>query len=165
MNGRRLAGAIGGGLFAGLALTAMTMAQEKKTGKPSELTDLERAGAAKLNAGTSPSAGPPDAREQAIAQGGHLLLSALAGAAYATTTDEDADVLRSGVAFGLAFYAASHWVTGPALGLKQPEWKSDLPTIGMHTMNHVLFGLATAFGAKLASASGQRSGTRIEDRA
>ena len=151
MNGRRMAGSVGGALVAGLALTAMTMAQERKTGKPSELTDLERTGAAKLGADTPPALSPPYAREQAIAQGGHLLLSALAGAAYAAAADGDADVLPSGIAFGLAFYAAAHWVTGPALGLKHPEWKSDLRTIGMHTMNHVLFGLATAAGAKAST--------------
>lgn len=151
MNGRRVAGAVGGALVAGLALTAMTMAEERKTRKPSELTDLERAGAAKLGADTPPDLSAPDAREQAIAQGGHLLLSALAGAAYAAATDDDADVLPSGIAFGLAFYAAAHWVTGPAFGLKQPEWKSDLRTIGMHTVNHILFGLATAAGAKATS--------------
>lgn len=150
-EGRRMAGAVAGALVAGVALTAMTMVQERKTRKPSELTDLERAGAAKLGAHTPAAASPPEAREQIVAQGGHLLLSALAGAAYAATTDEDADVLPSGIAFGVAFYAAAHWITGPALGLKQPEWKSDLPTIGMHAVNHILFGLATAAGAKAAT--------------
>lgn len=151
MNNGRMAGAVAGALVAGLGLTAMMMAQEKKTGNPSELTELERAVVAKLSAHAPRPAQLPDAREQAVAQGGHLLLSALAGAAYAATTDEDAAVLPSGIAFGLAFYATAHWIAGPALGLKRPEWKSDLPTIGMHTMNHVLFGVATAAAAKAAT--------------
>lgn len=151
MNGKRLAGAVAGSLVAGLALTAMLMVQEKKTRKPSELTDLERSGAAKLDQGTPPADQPPSAREQLVIQGGHLALSALAGVAYAAATDENADVVPSGVVFGLAFYAVAHWVAGPALGLKRPEWKSDLPTIGMHMANHVLFGLAIAAGAKAAT--------------
>ena len=151
MNGKRLAGAVVGSLAAGLGLTAMLMVQEKKTGKPSELTDLERKGAAKLGQRTPPADRLPTAREQAVIQGGHLALSALAGVVYAATTDDDAGVVSSGVVFGLAFYAVAHWITGPALRLKQPEWQSDLPTIGMHTANHVLFGFATAAGARVAA--------------
>ena len=53
--------------------------------------------------------------------------------------------------FGLAFYAAAHWITGPALGLKQPEWRADKAALGMHTFNHLVFGLITAAAAKAAS--------------
>ena len=45
-----------------------------------------------------------------------------------------------------------HWIAGPLLRVKQPEWRSDRKTIGMHTLNHLLFGLATAAGAKAATA-------------
>ncbi|WP_137786593.1 hypothetical protein [Sphingomonas sp. 3P27F8] len=98
-----------------------------------------------------------DAREQAIIQGGHLALSAVAGAGYATAVDEDAaltavdedaPILASGIGFSLAFYAVAHWIVGPLLGLKQPEWRSDVKTIAMHTLNHVGFGLVTALGAR-----------------
>ncbi len=121
MNGKRMAGAIAGGLVAGLGLTAMMMLQEKKSGKPSELTDLGRASAAKLGRVTSPADQLPSPSEQAVTQGGHLALSALAGATYAAATDDAADPLMSGIAFGLAFYVAAHWITGPALGVKAPE--------------------------------------------
>lgn len=84
-------------------------------------------------------------------QAGHLLLSIAAGAAYAAATDEDVRVVPSGVAFGLAFYAAAHWIAGPLLGLKRPEWQSDAKTVGMHAANHIGFGLVTAAGASLAS--------------
>lgn len=150
MNGKRMAGAIAGGLAAGLGLTAMMMMQERKTGKPSELADLGRASATRLSQETPPPERLPDAREQALVQGGHLLLSALAGAAYAAATDDDTRVAPGGIAFGLAFYAAAHWIVGPALGVKPPEWRSDAATIGMHTMNHVLFGLITAAAAQAA---------------
>ncbi|TXC70473.1 hypothetical protein FSB78_05590 [Sphingomonas ginsenosidivorax] len=149
MNGKHMTGAIAGALVAGLGLTVMMMAGERKSGKPSELTELERAGARELGVRFVPQDDRlPDATEQAIVQGGHLLLSAAAGAVYAASVDEDAGVVASGVAFGLAFYAAMHWITGPLLGLKKPEWQSDVGTIGMHTLNHVVFGLATAAGAK-----------------
>jgi hypothetical protein len=152
MSGKRTAGAVAGALIAGLGLTAMMMAQERKTRKASELTDLGRASAHQLGVHHVPSGKrPPGTQEQAVVQGGHLLLSALAGVAYAAATEEDADVVPSGVAFGLAFYGVAHWLTGPLLGVKQPEWRSDGKTIGMHAVNHVAFGLATAAGARLAS--------------
>ncbi|MEH3158577.1 MAG: hypothetical protein PGN08_06300 [Sphingomonas taxi] len=152
MNGKRTVGAAAGALVAGLGLTAMMMAQEKKTRKASELTDLGRASAHRLGVRHAPTGErPPETQEQAVVQSGHLLLSALAGLAYAAATDEDAGVVSSGIAFGLAFYGLAHWLTGPLLGVKQPEWRSDAGTIGMHAVNHLVFGLATAAGAKLAS--------------
>ncbi|MGI4859303.1 MAG: hypothetical protein ACRYHA_20740 [Janthinobacterium lividum] len=92
----------------------------------------------------------PGAGEQAVIQGGHLALSALAAAVYAASTDDDARVIPSGITFGLAFYAVAHWITGPALGVKQPEWRADQATLAMHTMNHLAFGLITAAAAKAA---------------
>lgn len=152
MNGKRTAGAVAGALVAGLGITAMMMSQEKKTRKASELADLGRASAHQLGVHHVPAGKrPPDAQEQVAVQGGHLLLSALAGLAYAAATDDDAGVVPSGVAFGLAFYGVAHWLTGPLLGVKAPEWRSDTRTIGMHAANHIAFGLATAAGAKLAS--------------
>jgi hypothetical protein len=146
-----MAGAIAGALVAGLGITALMIAGEKKSSKPSELALLERAGAHRLGVHVPPDDRLPDATEQAAIQGGHLLLSAAAGAVYAATVDEDADVVPSGIAFGLAFYAAMHWIAGPALGLKKPEWQADTGTIGLHAINHVAFGLATAAGAKAAT--------------
>lgn len=138
--------------MAGLGLTVMMMAQEKKTRKASELTDLGRAAAHQLGVHDVPTGKrPPGPREQAVVQGGHLLLSALAGLTYAAVTEENAAVVPSGIGFGLAFYGVAHWIAGPLLGVKQPEWQSDSKTIGMHAVNHIGFGLATAVGAKLAS--------------
>ena len=151
MNGRRMAGAIAGGLVAGLGITAMLIAGERKSGTPSELAMLERAGARGLGVTVPPDDALPSSGEQAVIQGGHLLLSAAAGAIYAATVDEDAGVLPGGIAFALTFYAVAHWVAGPLLGLKRPEWESDATTIGMHTANHLVFGLATAAGARAAA--------------
>lgn len=152
MNGRRLTGAVTGGLVAGLGLTVVLMAQERRHGTPSELTELGRAAAARLELATPPADRLPAAGEQAAIQAGHLALSALAGAAYAATTDEDASVIASGIVFGLAFYAVAHWIAGPALGLKAPEWRADTATLGMHATNHILFGLVTAAAARAADA-------------
>jgi hypothetical protein len=151
MSGRRLAGAIAGGLVAGLGITAMLIAGERKNGKPSELAGLERRSAAKIGLEASPAEALPSPGEQAAIQSGHLALSALAAAVFAAATDEDTDVIPSGIAFGLAFYAVAHWIVGPALGVKAPEWRAAPSTIGLHTANHVLFGLATAAAAKAAA--------------
>jgi hypothetical protein len=151
VSGRRTAGAIAGGLLAGLGITAMLMAGEKKSGKPSELTALERAAADRIGLETSGAGQLPSSAEQAVIQAGHLLLSAAAAAVYAVATDEETPVVPSGIAFGLAFYGIAHWITGPALGVKAPEWRSDKATLGMHTANHLVFGLITAAAAKVAS--------------
>lgn len=150
-SGRRLAGAVAGGLIAGLGITTMLMAGERQGGQPSELADLERTGARRVGLDPPAADTVPDGREQAIIQGGHLVLSAAAGAVYAVSVNEDAPVLASGIGFGLAFYAVAHWIAGPLLGLKQPEWRSDGKAIAMHTLNHVGFGLVTAIGARTAS--------------
>lgn len=151
MSGGRLLGAIAGGLVAGLGITAMLIAGERKSGKPSELAALERASATCVGIRTPDAAILPGAKEQAVIQGGHLLLSAAAGAAYAGATDEDSGVLLSGIGFGLAFYAAMHWIAGPLLGVKAPEWRAGRKTIGIHGVNHVVFGLSTAAGARLGA--------------
>ena len=44
-----------------------------------------------------------------------------------------------------------HWITGPLLGVKRPEWTQGGETIGMHTINHVVFGLVTALSARAAA--------------
>lgn len=149
MSGARLIGAVAGGLAAGLGLSALLIMGERRSGRPSELAELERAGARWLGLGVPDAGTLPGPREQAIIQGGHLLLSAAAGVAYAASTDEDADVLSSGLLFGLSFYAAMHWLVGPLLGLKKPEWQADTSTIGLHAANHLAFGVVTAAAARL----------------
>jgi hypothetical protein len=150
MDARRFAGAVAGGVAAGLGLTALLMWQEKKTGQPSELTRLERTSLARLGEEAPPADQLPSPREQAMVQGGHLALSAMAGAAYAAATDDESSVLGSGITFGLLFYGTMHWILGPFLKVKEPEWRAPKEQLGMHTLNHVLFGIATAAAAKAA---------------
>ncbi|WP_294331023.1 hypothetical protein, partial [uncultured Sphingomonas sp.] len=77
MDGKRWAGAIAGGLVAGLGITALLIAGERKSGQPSELATLERAAATKIGRTPPPADQLPDTREQAVVQGAHLLLSVL----------------------------------------------------------------------------------------
>ena len=151
MSAERTAGAVLGSLVAGLALTALLVAAERRNGQPNEIATLERTGLRRLGLEAPRDDALPDAREQATVQGAHLALSAAAGLAYAALTDEDAPIVTSGVAFGLGLYAALQWLAGPILGLKVPEWRSDRQTVAMHTVNHILFGLVTAAFARGAS--------------
>lgn len=150
MSRARFVGAIVGGLVAGLGLTVLLVAGERNSGTPSELADLERTAGRKLGIEVPAGDALPDAREQAIIQAGHLALSAAAGAAFAVTTDDDSAILLPGATFGVAFYAAMHWIAGPLLGLKPPEWRAGTKTIAMHAANHIGFGIVTAAGARLA---------------
>ena len=72
MSGAWLFGAVAGGLVAGLGITAMLVAGERKSGKPSELAELERASAARLGLETPADKALPGTGEQAVIQGGHL---------------------------------------------------------------------------------------------
>lgn len=150
VNTKRWVGALAGGLVAGLGITALLISGERKSGEPSELAKLERAAADKLGLDTPPADQLPSAGEQAFIQGGHLVLGLLAAAAYAAVTDEDTPVVAGGLAFGAAFYVAMHWLIGPALGVKQPEWRVDRATLAMHTINHLVFGLTTAATSRAA---------------
>ena len=143
-------GAVGGGLLAGLGITAMMMKEERQTGGASELTVLGRDSARRLGF-DAPRGRAPGPSEQAVVQGGHLALSALAGAAYAAAFDDDTPVVSSGVAFGLAFYVLAHVVTGPALGVKALEWNQPRGTPLRHAVIHTVFGLITALGARLGA--------------
>ncbi|MBW6525147.1 hypothetical protein KZ810_16760 [Sphingomonas sp. RHCKR47] len=149
-NTKRWAGALAGGLVAGLGITALLISGERKSGEPSELAKLERAAADKLGLDTPPADQLPSAVEQTVIQGGHLALGLLAAVTYAAATDEDTPVVAGGLAFGAAFYVTMHWLLGPALGVNQPEWRADRATLAMHTINHLVFGLTTAATARAA---------------
>ena len=150
VNTGRLAGAVAGGLVAGLALSAVMIAGEKASGKPSELIELERKTAAKLAIPTPPADECASLGEQIVTHGGHLALSALAGVAYAAIVDEDSDGATSGALFGLAFFIAAYGVTGPALGVAPLPWREQPLRAVQHPVVHTLFGLAMAFFARKA---------------
>ena len=48
------------------------------------------------------------------------------------------------------YKSTMHWILGPFLKVKEPEWRAPKGQLGMHTLNHVLFGIATAAAAKAA---------------
>jgi len=141
-----------GGLVAGLALSAVMLVGEKLSGKPSELIELERKTAAKLNIKTPPYGVPATTTEQLITHGGHLALSALAGLIYAAVVDEDADDTRSGAIFGIAFFVAAYGITGPALGVTPLPWRERPLRAVQHPIVHTLFGFAMAKFARQGGA-------------
>lgn len=153
MNVRRTAGATAGGLAAGLATSAVMLAGEKLSGKPSELIELERKTAGKLGVTTPRGEQPATVAEQLITHGGHLALSALAGLAYAATVDEELDSTATGVAFGAAFFVAAYGITGPALGVTPPPWRQPPLRAVQHPVVHTLFGVMIALLARKADQS------------
>ena len=147
---RRVGGAMLGGLAAGAGLSAVMLLGEKLAGKPSELIELERATAAKLDLPTPAGDAPATMTEQLVTPGGHLALSALAGLAYAAAVDGDDDGPVAGAAFGAAFFSAAYGVTGPALGVTPLPWRQPLLRAVQHPVVHVLFGVAMAASARAA---------------
>lgn len=144
IDARRIAGAVAGGLVAGLALSAVMLVGEKLSGKPSELIELERKTAAKLALAVPAADTPATLVEQSVTHGGHLALSALAGVVYAVTVDEGVDGAKSGAAFGLAFFIAAYGLTGPLLGVTPVPWREQPLRAVQHPVVHTLFGLAIA---------------------
>ena len=151
-NGERVAGAVAGGLIAGIALSAIMLAGEKVTGKPSELIELERATAGKLDVTTSTGNVPATVTEQIVTHGGHLALSAAAGLAYAAVVNEDADGPAAGAAFGAGFFVAAYGIAGPALGVTPLPSRQPLVRAIQHPIVHALFGVTMAAFARRAKA-------------
>lgn len=151
MDGARTAGAVIGGLAAGLGLSAVMLAGERLSGKPSELIELERKTAAMLDVATRGGDAPATATEQLVTHGGHLALSALAGLAYAAAVDVEDDGVKSGAAFGLAFFITAYGITGPLLGVTPPPWREEPLRAVQHPVVHALFGITAAlFGRRAA---------------
>lgn len=115
VDGRRLAGAIAGGLVAGVGISAMLMRSERRSSEPSEIANIKRAGLAKLGREVPSQEQLPDTREQVVIQGGHLLLSAAAGAAYALTTERDAALLPRALPSAWPFTGRCTGSLGPRL--------------------------------------------------
>ena len=152
MSGGRVAGAVAGGLIAGLALSAVMLVGERLGGKPSELIELERKTAAKLDIVTPQGDAPPTAAEQVVTHGGHLALSVLVGLAYATVVDEDRDGVPAGARFGAAFFVADYGIAGPALGVTPLLWRQPPLRAVQHPVVHLLFGMTMALFARRARA-------------
>lgn len=151
MDAKRAAGAAAGSLVAGLALSAVMLAGEKLSGDPSELIELERRTAVKLDVDTPIGEAPATIIEQLVTRGGHLALSALAGLAYAAAAAEEDDGAKAGAAFGLAFFVAAYGLTGPLLGVTPLPWRQPPLRAVQHPVVHALFGTTTALFAKRAA--------------
>lgn len=142
------AGALAGSLVAGVAISALMLVKGQVTGQPSDLIAWERAGADRLGVDFGPPTAEPGAAEQVSTHAAHLALSALGGAAYAAIFDEEAPTVSSGLAFGMAFYVACHWIAGPLMRLKPPEWREPPLAVAQHLVVHAVYGLAIASAAK-----------------
>ena len=153
MSGGRVAGAVAGGLVAGLALSAVMLAGERLSGNPSELIELERKAAAKLDIATPHGDAPATIAEQVVSHGGHLALSALAGVAYAAVVAEERDGVPAGAAFGTAFFVAAYGIAGPALGVTPLPWRQPPLRAVQHPVVHMLFGMTMALFARRAKRS------------
>ena len=126
---------------------------ERLAGKPSELIELERATAVRLDVSVPAAGEPATVAEQVVTHGGHLALSALAGLAYAAVVDEGADDARSGAVFGAAFFVAAYGIAGPLLGVTPAPWRQPPVRAVQHPIVHVLFGVAIAASARRAAGS------------
>lgn len=144
---RRLLGAIVGGVVAGLVLSVWMLIGEVADKAPSQLITMERQIAGWFGAAAIPTAQTASMAEEYIGNFGHLLLSAVAGAAYAMVWRRDRSVILNGLMFGLAFYAAAHAVVGPITGLTPPIWAVPPSFLCLGCVINGFFGLCTAFFA------------------
>ena len=137
-----MSGAIAG-LAGGLLLSAIMLGMEAATGEPNELVRLQRRSIARLARGRDEGT-PSGAGEQVTSHGGHLALSAGAGALYGLTRPVSTSPWVGGAGFGTGFYALAYGLLGPALGVTPPLWKDKLASIAQHGGFHLVFGLVTA---------------------
>ncbi|HEX6016305.1 MAG TPA: hypothetical protein VFY87_31770 [Geminicoccaceae bacterium] len=138
---RHLAAGAVGGLAGGLVLSALMLGTEARSGRPSELVRLERRAAGRLGRPHPAEDAPPALGEELSSHGGHLALSAIAGAGYGLARPDGASPVAAGLAFGLGFYALAYGVVGPALGVTRKPWDDDAGSLAQHALLHVLFGV------------------------
>ncbi len=146
----RLTGAVIGGVVAGLVLSVWMLVGEVTSGAPSQLTQMERQVSGWFGTGVPSANAVASASEEYLGNFGHLLLSALAGAAYAFGWRKDrspALVVLNGLVFGMAFYALAHAIVGPILGLTPFIWAVPPSLLWLGCIINGFFGLCTAFFA------------------
>lgn len=139
-----LAGAIGG--LAGGVVMTMAMTAGKKAGI------IERPLPVRVERWATDRMGidrPAPEHEDAVAQGGHLVYSALLGAGYgALRSALDLPALPSGPLYGAGIYALTLGGVGPALGLTGGPWDEPKTTAGRRLMMHLVYGAVTAIVAE-----------------
>ena len=151
--GRRLLGGVIGGIVAGLVLAVWLLVGEVVTHVPSQLITMERQIAGWFGGTTPIDATLITSREEYIGLLGHLLLSALAGTAYAIVWRRDRSILLNGLLFGAAFFIAAHAIVAPILGLTPGMWNYPIPVLLTGCVINGFFGLCTAFFAHQFDAS------------
>lgn len=146
---RRLAGAVTGGIVAGLVLAVWLLIGEVATGTPSQLISMERQIAGWFGASTPAAISPASMSEEYMGTFGHLALSMLAGAAYAFFWSEGGSIVLKGLTFGMVFYAVAHAIVGPLTGLTPPIWQVPRSIFMLGCVINGFFGICTAFFTRL----------------
>lgn len=83
-----------------------------------------------------------------MSHGGHLALSAGAGALYpALRRATGLSTVPAGLLFGLGFYLLAWGGAGPALNLTPTPPQEGSAKVGQRLMIHAVFGTVTAFVA------------------
>ncbi|WP_218013775.1 catalase family protein [Rubellimicrobium rubrum] len=140
---RHVVAGAAGGLAAGVLLSGVIAGMGAAQGQASELVTLGRR---TLHRDQGPDQ-PGTATEEALAHGGHLALSALAGAGYGAVHRGGGSSLGAGLAFGLGFWAIAYGVVGPSLGMTPKPWRDAPSSLAQHALLHGAFGVATAVAA------------------
>ncbi len=140
-------GAVAGGVVAGLVLSVWMLIGEVTSVAPSQLTEMERQIAGWFGGLTPLASRSITLSEEYLGNLGHLLLSAVAGAAYALVWRRDRSVVLNGLLFGAAFFVAAHAIVGPLLGLTPGMWNMPRSIFLTGCVINGFFGLCTAFFA------------------
>jgi hypothetical protein len=137
-----------GGLAGGLALTVVMLLAKRATGEPSDGVAMLRRGERQLGLPHRQEAARPTMREEAMAEGGHLLLStALGGGFGVLRRGLGLSAQPAGLVLGLGFYPLAHWLAGPLLGLMRPPWRQQPVKLAQRVALHAVFGAVTALVA------------------
>lgn len=151
-RGREIGAGASGGVVAGLLLSALFLTQERVSGQPSDIVRLGRGAAEKLGSPYRYNPARPALEEQAMSHGGHLVLSAVMGAAYpAVRSLPGLRGAGGGLLFGAAFYPLLWGLLGPSLGLTPTPRQEGAATVAQRIGIHAGFGLITALVTNLLS--------------
>jgi hypothetical protein len=146
---RQAAAGAAGGIVAGAAISALQFATEKTSGTPSDLVKLGRKTSEALGSPYRYNPDRPAPEEQAMAHGGHMLLSAVLGALYpAARRLPGPNGVPGGLLFGAGLYPLLWGALGPALRLTPTPRQEGVPTVVQRLLIHAGFGLVTALVAE-----------------
>ncbi|MBV9750107.1 MAG: hypothetical protein JO157_14955 [Acetobacteraceae bacterium] len=144
-----LAGTLGG-LAAGAAMTGLMVASQAfGMDQADDAVRIARRTGSQLGLGRRRLDERPSVQEEAVAQGGHLALSAALGAAYGAVHRRiGLPAIPSGLLLGLGFYPVAFGVAGPLLGITEKPWEAQPRLLGQRAAFHAMFGIVTALVTK-----------------